>query len=133
MGWIESPPYFFTVSETGRDVAEQYTNTPLVSLEEHKFLELTEVNSEIEELKKKDTSMEPFNYMLEVYRYDYIVLDIPKIQDQLHHVDNAIMTGIHDVFPPYKDDKGDAISINKILKKEAVWATIQNVLVFEFY
>ena len=24
IGWIESPPYFYTVSETGRDVAEQY-------------------------------------------------------------------------------------------------------------
>ena len=61
---------------------------------------------------------------------DYIVLAIPKIQDQLHHVANAIMTGIHDVFPPDKDDKEDAISLKKILKKEAVWETIKNVLVF---
>ena len=38
---------------------------------------------------------------------DYIVLDISKIQDQLKHVTNAIMTGIHDVFPPDKDDKDD--------------------------
>ena len=30
---------------------------------------------------------------------DYIVLAIPKSQDQLHHIANAIMTGIHDVFP----------------------------------
>ena len=63
---------------------------------------------------------------------DYIVLAIPKIQDQLHHVANTIMTGIHDVFPPDKDDKEDAISLKKILKKEAVWATIKNVLGFEF-
>ena len=47
MGWIESPPYFFTVSETGRDVAEQYIETPVGSLAEHKFVELTEVNSDI--------------------------------------------------------------------------------------
>ena len=56
MGWIESPPYFCTVSETGRDVAEQYIETLVGSLEEHKFVELTEVNSEITELKDKDTS-----------------------------------------------------------------------------
>ena len=31
---------------------------------------------------------------------DYTVLAIPKIQDQLHHVSNAIMTGIHDVVDP---------------------------------
>ena len=48
---------------------------------------------------------------------DYIVLAIPKIQDQLHHVANAIMTGIHDLFPPDKDDKEYAISLKNISKK----------------
>ena len=61
---------------------------------------------------------------------DYIVLDIPRIQDQLHHFANAIMAGIHDVFPSDKDDKEDDISLKKILKKETVWATIKNVLGF---
>ena len=62
---------------------------------------------------------------------DYIVLAIPNSQDQLHHVADAIMTGIHDVFPPDKDDKEDAISLKKIMKKEAAWATIKNVWGFE--
>ena len=132
MGWIESSSYSCTVLETGQYVTEKFINTPVGSLEEHKFVELTELNSEISELKDKYTSKESLNYMLEVYMDDYIVLDIPKIQDQLHHVDNAIMTGIHDVFPPDKDDKEDAISLKKILKKEAIWATIKNVLGFEF-
>ena len=65
---------------------------------------------------------------MEVYTDDHIVLDIPKSQDQLHHVANAIITWIYDVFPPNKYDKEDAISLNKILKKEAAWATIKNVL-----
>ena len=64
---------------------------------------------------------------------DYIVLAIPNSQDQQHNVANAIMTGIHDMFPLDKDDKEDAISLNKILKREATWATIKNVLGFEFY
>ena len=132
MGWIESPPYFCTVSETGQNVAEQYIDTPVGSLAEHKFVEFTEVNSEIAELKKKYTSKETFNYMLEVYIDDYIALAIPRIQDQLHHVANDIMKGIHDVFSPEKDDKEDAIYLKKILKKEAAWEIIKNVLVFEF-
>ena len=70
--------------------------------------------------------------MLEVYMDDYIVLAIPKIQDQVHHVANAILTGIHDVFPTDKYDREYAISLKKILKKEAAWATIKNVLEFEF-
>ena len=64
---------------------------------------------------------------------DYTVLAIPKIQDQLHHETNAIMTGIHDVFPPDKYDKEDDISIKKVLKKEAALTTIKNMLGFEFY
>ena len=48
---------------------------------------------------------------------DYIALDIPRSQDQLHHFDNAIMTAINDVFPPDKDDKEDAISLKKNSEK----------------
>ena len=68
--------------------------------------------------------------MLELYMDNCIVLDIPKIQDQLDHVSNTIMTGIHDFFPPYKDDKEDDIYLKKIIKKEAAWENIKNVLVF---
>ena len=78
-------------------MAEQYTEKIVGYLVEHKFVKLTEINSEFAELQKKDTSKEPFNYMLEIYMYDYIVLAIPKSQDELNHVANAIMTGIHDV------------------------------------
>ena len=38
MGWIESPPYFCAASETGRDVAQQYAEAPVGSLENHKFI-----------------------------------------------------------------------------------------------
>ena len=47
------PSLFLTVPETGRDVAEKYIETPVGSLTEHKFVELTEVNSDISELKKE--------------------------------------------------------------------------------
>ena len=61
---------------------------------------------------------------------DYIALAIPRSQDQLNHVANDIITGVHDVLPLYKGDKEDAISLNKILKKEATWAIIKNVMGF---
>ena len=63
----------------------------------------------------------------------YIELAIPRIQYQLHHVANGIITGIHDAFTPDKDYKEDVISLKKILKKEAAWAIIKNVMGFEFY
>ena len=37
------------------------------------------------------------------------------------------MTGINDVLPLDKDDKEYAISLKKILKKEATWTIIKNV------
>ena len=49
---------------------------------------------------------------------DYIAFAIPRIQDQLHHVANALMKGIHNVLPPYKDDYNDVIYLKKFLIKE---------------
>ncbi len=44
MGWIKSPPYFSTGSETGLDVVTQYIEAPIGSLLDHKFWHLTKVN-----------------------------------------------------------------------------------------
>ena len=63
---------------------------------------------------------------------DYTALAIPSSQDQLQHIANDIMTVIHDVFTPEKYYKEDAIYLKKILKKEATWEIIKNMLVFEF-
>ena len=61
---------------------------------------------------------------------EYIVMDIPKIQDQLHYVTNAIITGIHYLLTPNKDDKKDAITLKTIHKKDSAWSIIKNVLGF---
>ena len=37
MGWIESPRYFGVASEMGRDMAEQYVEHPVGTLQGHKF------------------------------------------------------------------------------------------------
>ena len=48
---------------------------------------------------------------------DYIGLDIPRRKYQIHNIANAIMIGIHYMFPTDKDDKEDSITFKKILKK----------------
>jgi hypothetical protein len=58
-----------------------------------------------------------FNYALEVYVDDFISIVIPASQEQLRHVANAIMEGIHDIFPPDDDDANDPISEKKLLKR----------------
>lgn len=49
--------------------------------------------------------------MIEVYIDDYISLAIPRSKEDLKHVTNALLRGIHDVFPPGDDDSENAISL----------------------
>ena len=78
MGWIELPSYFCTLSETGLDMAEKYSETPVGSSKLHKFVKLAEVNKEFAELPKIAFLDDPFNYILEVYMENYNALDIPR-------------------------------------------------------
>ena len=98
MGWIESPGYFCAASETARDVAEQYVETPMGSLPTHKFLDLTQGSADYEALPKV-SSNSSLNYLVEVFVDDFINLAIPTSQQQLDHCANATMFGTHDVFP----------------------------------
>ena len=59
-----------------------------------------------------------FWYALEVYVDDFISIVIPRSQEQLRHVANAIMEGIHDIFLPDNDDANDPLSEKKLLKRE---------------
>ena len=120
MGWIKSPPYFCKLSETGRDVTDKYVETPVGSLAPHKFVNLMGVNPHFAELPQIDRSGDPFKYMLELYRDDYIELALPRSRDQLNHIANTIITGINYVFPPYKNDDEDAISLSIFRKRWAL-------------
>ena len=130
MGWIESPPYFCTASETARDVAEQYLQLPVGTLPDHKFITKTEQHPELHDLPQNETG--PLKFMLEVYMDDYIGLAIPTSISQLRHYANAVMYGIHDVFPPDDDDDNDPISNKKLMKMDGSWATIKDILGLTF-
>ena len=103
------------------------------SLAPHKFVKLTEINTEFAELPKIDILENRFNYILELYMDYYIALDIPRSKAKIQHVANNVTKGIHDVFPPDKDNDKDEISFKEILRKEGAWQVIMNVLGFNFY
>lgn len=97
------------MSETAQDVPDSYTQTPYTSLAPHKFLTLTQGSHDFRSLPlTTDTN---FKYILKVYMDDYIALAIATLQQQLNHVANATMYGIHDVFAPHFDDSNDPISL----------------------
>ena len=131
MGWIESPPYFCAASEIGRDVAAQYIDTPIGSLTKHKFQHLTDTSDDVKSLPVTSKNG-PLSTVLEVYVNDYIVIAIPSSQEQLQHVATAVMTGIHDVFPPDDNDNNDPVSLTKVLKGEGRFAVEKDILGFDF-
>ena len=131
IGWVESPPYFCAASETARNVAAQYMNTPIGSLPQHKFQHLTETNQAFQDLPERAPKA-PLSTVLEVYVNDYIVIATPASQEQLQHVATAVMSGVHDVFTPDDDNDKDPISLSKILKGEGEFAMEKDCLGFYF-
>ena len=118
MGWIESPPYFCAASETARDVAAQYIEHPVGQLPGHKFECHTTPAADEQAQLQVGGDTEGFKYILEVYVDDFMSLVIPMSTKQLQHVANAVMRGIHDVFPEDVDDENDPISLKKLRQGE---------------
>ena len=130
MGWIESPPFFCTASETSRDVAEDYVETPIGSRPAHKFEHYAKGDPAYDALPKQATG--PLKYLVEVYVDDFIPLAIPASQEQLDHVTRAVMEGIHDVFPADDNDETDPIALKKLKKKDGMWMLVKDILGFTF-
>ncbi len=110
MGWVESPPYFYAATKTSRDITTEYAETKLNSLAPHKFEKFVVGAPDYETLPEVGDHQLGFAYMLEVYVDNFMSLVIPVSWEQLRHVANAIMHGIHDVFPPDAVDSNDPIS-----------------------
>ena len=67
-------------------------------------------------------------YMLEVFVDDFVSLAVPTSRDQLDHIANSVMTGMHEVFPPEEDPAWDPVSVKKIER----WSVRKDLLGFEF-
>ncbi len=102
------------------------------ALPQHKFEKYTTGNADYVALPEHDTSNIGFAYMVEVYVDDFMSLVMPVSRDQLRHVATAIMTGIHDVFPPDCDNGNDLISKRKLLKDKGRYSTQKTLLGFDF-
>ena len=66
MSWVESPGYFCVASETGRDVAQSYTEEDLGSLCNHKFTKTTHGDEAYAALSEQVRGND-LRYLLEVF------------------------------------------------------------------
>jgi len=132
MGWVKSPPYFCAATETSRDISTEYIETEVNSLHRHKFEHYIVSASAYTDLPESGQNPQGFWYMVEVYVDDFMSLVIPVSREQLRHVANAIMHGIHDVFPPDNNDDADPMSEKKMKKGEGLYDTEKMLLGFDF-
>ncbi len=132
MGWVESPPYFCTVMETARDIALDYSNTPIGSITPHKFINYVRGDNDFKALPATSEDNNNCRYGLKVYVDNFMSIMIPTCRDQLEHVATAIMAGVHNVFPANITDSEDPILEKNLLKGEGQYSLIKTLLGFEF-
>ncbi len=133
MGWVKLPPYFCAALETAQDIAMDYANTGLGSLPTHKCTHYTMGDANASKLPDKTTTRgQSLRYSIKVYVDDFMSIVIPTSKAQLDHVANAIMLGIHDVFPANIVDSNDPISEKKLEKGEGQYSTLKTLLGFDF-
>ena len=101
------------------------------TLQDHKFVHHAMGNEAVQALPEK-ASGDDLKYFVDVYVDDYLAMAVATSQEQLRHVANAVMKGVHDVFTPDEDDSNDPLSLKKLVKKEGEWALIKDMLGFDF-
>ncbi len=108
-----------------------YTKNPMNSCPPHKFVKYTIGNPEYEALPESQKGNNRYVYMLEVYVDNFMSLIIPASGKQIRHVAMAVMTGIHDVFPPDDINNDNPISEKKPKKGEGTYSTRKTLLGFD--
>ncbi len=88
MGWVESPTYFCAATETARDIASDYSNTPIGSLTPHKFVNYVRGDINFKALPATSEDNNNCQYGLKVYVNNFMSIVIHTSRDQLEHVDN---------------------------------------------
>lgn len=134
MGWVKSPPYFCSATETARDVGDERMHEPIGSLPTHPLEDrtvdatyLAHLRSNLPPLESQE-DLDNFTRLLEVYVDDFVGMAQTTDENHLRHMSRAILTSIHEVFPPPsvtgQPDTDDPIS----LKKLEIWEVRKEIL-----
>jgi hypothetical protein len=118
---VESPPFFCAATETSHDVATQYCKTPVGSLPNHKFMKYVTGDNTFHAFDdmEVDTIPCPLQNALKVYVDNFMAIVIPTTKEQMLHIANATMQGIHDCFLANDNDDNDPILLSKMKKGES--------------
>jgi len=127
MGWCESPPYFCAATETARDVI-YHLLASAHQLPNHKFTET--MLSQVDTLHRLHDAAHVTN-ILEVFVDDFVAGTNAFHLEHLQYFSNAIIDGIHSIFPPSEVSKHtgeDPVSQRKLQIGEGIWAFTKEIL-----
>jgi hypothetical protein len=125
MGWCKSLPFFSLGSETVRDIIDCITTYP--TLPSHRFENV--MLKEVLEQNTPTTSGE--TTFFEVFVDDFVGVTNNTTTPHLTHVSQAMINGIHSVFPPSEvtsHSGRDPILDKKLDKGEGVWSYSKEML-----
>ena len=113
MDWMASLPYFCATSETAQDVGKTLAlqppgMLPEYPLEHHLVLPTMwhAVPDDTTTKDLKDSQMQKFLNLMEVYVNNFIQLTQTMDPDHLLHLSHALLYAIHSIFPPPSVTRG---------------------------
>jgi len=131
---VQIPPFFCSVTETARDIAEDFPATPIGSLPEHPLEDMMLPPSKWPEEGLDDTCKK-YLHLMEVYVDDFCTIVQTSDVKQLRHLSRSLLHAIHKVFPlPSVSGlaAGDPIYEKKLLAREGLWGVRKEILGWVF-
>ena len=125
MGWCESPPFFCTATETGRDTVQRLIDEA-VDLPEHP-LEVHMMAGTIRYQQNPHQGITGIN----VYVDDFVGHTNVLTKDHLTHVSRALLHGVHSIFPPPQitgHPGEDPCALKKLIEGDGTWAYRKEIL-----
>ena len=129
MGWFESPPFFYPVTETARDLAESYymSKPPLPPHPMEKTV--LDINWSVIPQKKRDPNI-AFLHLLEVCINAFIALIHTTDKEEITRLTRSLLHVITDIFPPLEItgySMGPAISEKETYRRGHLGKTQRNM------
>ena len=131
MGWAESPSFFCTATETGRDVIERLFNSNMDNLPSHPSEHLMLDTSAPPAPQVHNDIKRKLLQFIEVYVDDFIAGTNNLEVEHLRQLSRAILHGVNSIFPDTDTSNHtgeDPISQKKMLEGDGLWAHEKEVL-----
>lgn len=144
MGWVESPPYFTTLTETVCDLANDMLSTSAARLNPRHRLEAVAAKTPPDTAAPQSTPVATCRATtgratasrrkplaaVDVYVDDFLLL--AQTSTQQRRVMRAALSSIDDVFRPLESgdpkDRKEPASVKKMLKRDACWSPQKRML-----